>query len=62
MSHAYQPPSDCDCNGCRFKLVLKGGQPCTGLACCISRSNEILVALSDYSIKVVDVGEINKVL
>lgn len=41
----------------RFKLILKAKQPCTGLICCITRSNEVLVALSDYSIKCVDVGK-----
>lgn len=42
----------------RFKLVHKTGHSCTALATCVSRSNEILVAMADYSLRCIDVGEL----
>lgn len=39
----------------KFKLVMKAGHACTGLACCITRPTEILVALADYTVKCVDI-------
>ena len=41
----------------RFKLVHKAGQACTALVACISRPNEMLVALADYSLKCIDTGK-----
>lgn len=38
-------------------MVVKTGLSCTSLVCCITRSNEVLVALADYSLKCVDVGK-----
>ena len=46
----------------RFKLVHKTGQACTALVACISRPNEVLVALADYSLKCIDTGEQKKLL
>ena len=41
----------------RFKLVHKAGQACTALVACISRPDEMLVALADYSLKCIDTGK-----
>ncbi len=41
----------------RFNLLYKAGQSCTALTCCVSRPNEILMALADYTLRCIDVGE-----
>ena len=41
----------------RFKLVHRTGQSCAALVACISRPSKVLVALADYSLKCIDIGE-----
>lgn len=41
----------------RFKLIGRVGQSVTALACCIGRPNEVLVAVADYTIRCIDIGE-----
>ncbi len=41
----------------KYKLLHKAGQSCTALGACISRPNEVLMALADYTLRCIDVGE-----
>ena len=44
---------------CRFCVVQRTGSPCTALAFTLRRKTEYLVAMSDYSLKCFDTGEIH---
>ena len=41
----------------RFGLIQKVGKPCTAIAFNLHQSNEVLVALSDYSLRCYNAGK-----
>ena len=46
----------------RFSLVKRVGTPCTAIAFTLHQNNEVLIALSDYSLRCYNTGLLNSFL